>query len=189
MKDITQAGLVHLTTGVVNPSHIEEAYLQDANTSSSCGHYIKVGQTHYNCTTKAGVVVHYASGRTRIYGGDDANALWVGLHGVPAYVDTQDYIILNDGHGLKIKVRGYHDVCGCAYDWVQAPPQLSHDELAEALLRLLWVHNYINTDAIAGINNGIHEAVFVIDGVGIKAQGGPFRDAVLLMPCSYRTDN
>lgn len=180
--------MIHLTTTVVNPSHIEEAYLQDASTSSSCGHYVKLGDKHYYCTTKTGVVVHYASGRTSVYGGDDANALWVGLHGVPAYVDTQDYHAL-EAHGLKVKVRvvGYDDVCEYAYDLVQAPVNHDHDELAEALLRLLWVHNYIDTDAIASIDEGTHEAVFIEEGVGIMPQGGPFRDAVLVMPCSYIT--
>lgn len=177
--------MIRLSATVVNPDHVEEAYLQECSSSSSSGHYIQIQGINYSCPTKTGVVVHYASGRTRVYGGDDANALWVGLYYVPAYVDNEDYKVL-EAHGLKVKIRGEND--SQSYDWVHIPAQLDHNELAEKLLQLLWVHNYIETDVIAGIDEGTHEAVFMQEGVGVMPSNGFFRDAVLAMPCSYMSN-
>lgn len=177
--------MIQLNKAVVNPSHIEEAYLQESSTSTGSGHYLKVGDTYYACPTKTGVVVHYATGRTCVYGGDNANTLWLALYGIAAYVDTEDCPILQRD-SLKVKVRGNEG--SYSYDWVEIPPQLSHDELAEELLRLLWIHNYVDTDTIGNIDEGTHKAVFMQEGVGIMPRGGKFRDAVIVMPCSYRTN-
>ena len=144
--------MITLTNSVINPTFIEEAYTCEATERSpDGGWYICIsnaaGTSTYWTPTKVVVVVHYASGRSCVYGGIDANCIWVALHGTPAYVESQPFTLV-EGDGMAVYVRGGRHVTDTnTFDWVSC--SVSGDEAkADTLLQLLVRNGFISKDEI-----------------------------------------
>lgn len=143
--------MINLTSSSINPSFIEEAVLGTGHQCSDGGYYITLGHARYWSSTQTAVVVYFASGRIKVYGGDDANTIWVHYHGKPAIIDSEPHVLL-EGHGLTIKVYEEGDTAAdskaifkpTTYSWAcNAPTTMRDADLAQALLHLLVDNGYI----------------------------------------------
>lgn len=142
--------MITLSNSIINPSFIEEAILKTGEQCSDGGYYITVGNCHPWSPTQTAVVLHFSSGRTSVYGGDDANTLWLALHGTPAYVeeDTNPSAVL-EGYGLVVNVHEGtaqgRAIVDATYEWAcAAPATMKSDDMADALLRLLVDNGYVD---------------------------------------------
>jgi hypothetical protein len=98
--------MITLTNSVINPSFIEEAYTQVCTRRAYDGGWLfSINGTEHWSPTSTVVVLRFASGRTSVYGGDDANTLWLSLHGTPAYVEAATTITV-EGHGIAVSLKG-----------------------------------------------------------------------------------
>lgn len=156
--------MITLTKGVLNPAFIEEAYIHTGERSADGGYKVEVNGVKYWSPTEVAVVIHYASGRISVYGGDDANTIWIALHGSPVYVDSEPCKVI-EGHGIRVKVREVitkgKKWVQHTYDWSSAVTMKTKD-LAVALLNLLVDHGYVNPDVLEGI--GADKVVDFVDG-------------------------
>ena len=130
--------MITLTNSVINPAFIEEAIILKTGDNERCsdgGYYITVGNCHHWSPTQTAVVVYFSSGRTSVYGGSDANCVWLALHGTMAYVEEEGTIHL-EGIGVNLKDNGEA--------WTKAPTS------ASVLLTRLVEHGYVDAGWLQG---------------------------------------
>ncbi len=162
--------MITLTNSIINPAFIEEAYTQVCTKRSyDGGWYYGINGTEHWSPTSTVVVLHFASGRTSVYGGDDANTIWLALHSTPAYVETAATITLV-GHGIAVNLRrslrhapafAKGSASGeFTFSWCRdAAPGTNK---ASALLTLLVERGYVDAAWLQGGTPMFHEKELVI---------------------------
>lgn len=138
--------MITLTSGIINPSFIEEAYTRVCTRRAYNGGWLfnTSGAEHWSPTATI-VIVHYASGRTSVHGGEDANTIWNALHGSPAWVDAIFYE--KTSLAGEVNVRKEDPDSEYTFDWVQEP--LS----PLALLLLLCDENIVDKGWLKDVGN------------------------------------
>lgn len=165
--------MINLTTSSINPSFIETVSLKTAtHTTSNGGYQVQVNSEYYWSPTKTAVVVYYASGRVEVYGGSDANTIWMHYFSVPAYIDTTPRRVL-EGHGLVVNIRDGEDDgkawSHSTYDWGSSSVNgMDDDDAARALCRLLLDNEYLY-GVTADLDN--HKTLVEFRGGGLSIKG------------------
>lgn len=171
--------MINLTTSTINPSFIEETILETGERCSDGGYYITISNCHYWSPTQTAVVVYFSSGRVKVYGGDDANTIWMYFQGKPACADTNPSAVL-EGYGLVVNVHEGtaqgRAIVDATYEWACATPAtMKSDDVAGALLRLLVDNGYVDAIWL----DGNYEAEF--DGGLSVVRKGEHWDSDLVM--------
>ena len=82
--------MIQLIGSVLNPTFIETAYIDSGIPAPEGKYKLKVDGVYYWSTTELVVVVQFTSGRVVVYGGKNADTIWLELYGVPVSMDTHD---------------------------------------------------------------------------------------------------
>jgi hypothetical protein len=117
--------MITLTDSIVNPAFIEEAYTRVCTERDSDGGWIcHLGNAWHWSPTSTVVILHWASGRTTVYGGADANTLWIALRGTPAWIPgwgKDEDVVYETLEGVVNLRKEDPDSDEYTYDWVHKP--------------------------------------------------------------------
>jgi TATA-box binding protein (TBP) (component of TFIID and TFIIIB) len=84
--------MIPLIRSAINPALTEMVYLDKAAPAPEGKYKVKVDGLWYWSTTEVVVVVLFTSGRVVVYGGKNADTIWLELYGVPASTYTMDNV-------------------------------------------------------------------------------------------------
>ena len=82
--------MIQLVRSILNPALIEIAYLDKGIPAPEGKYKLKVDGVWYWASTGVVVVVQFTSGRVAVYGGKNADTIWLELHGTPATMGVID---------------------------------------------------------------------------------------------------